>query len=331
MIDIYFTENYGKIYERNNDGILKKYHYESKLGKVEYVFLFREVKINGFTGFYDISTPYGYGGPLFLGYRDEFLPNLISEFRINFNKYCIDHNIITEFIRFHPLLKNYTYLDNFIELNYIRDTVYMDLTSPELIWNNISSKCRNMIRKAEKNGIEIILDKEKNSIKEFYKLYTQTMDRNKAEKYYFFDESFFNNTLELLGENIFLFNAVYNKKIISSTLIMKYGDYIHYHFSGSDREFTNLAPNNLLLYKIALWGYENNCKYFHLGGGFSGNEDPLFKFKKSFSKNGFSKFYIGKKIHNNEIYDKLTLEWKKLKNINNIEGVKYFPIYRSDI
>ena len=36
--------------------------------------------------------------------------------------------------------------------------MYIDLCSKEEIWNNIESKCRNKIRKAEKNNVAIVLD-----------------------------------------------------------------------------------------------------------------------------------------------------------------------------
>ena len=42
---------------------------------------------------------------------------------------------------------------------------------------------------------------------------------------------------------------------------------MNYHLSGSIREFSNLAPTNLLLYKAALWGCANGCKTLYLGGG----------------------------------------------------------------
>lgn len=60
------------------------------------------------------------------------------------------------------------------------------------------------------------------------------------------------------------------------------------------------------------------CKYFHFGGGVSSDmKDPLFKFKSGFSKEN-RKFYIGKKIHNQEIYDQIISIWEK-NNPNKID------------
>jgi lipid II:glycine glycyltransferase (peptidoglycan interpeptide bridge formation enzyme) len=328
--DIYFTPQYCKIYENNGDGILKNFSMNSRYGKVYYNFLIREIDwVIDNKRYYDITTPYGYGGPLFYDYEtDEDLKNLILEFKEEFEEYCQENDIVSEFIRFHPLIKNYLFMDNYMEISHIRDTVYIKLDSEKQIWHDMESTCRNKVRKAEKNNVYIELNNSEESLQTFIKLYNRTMVKNNAISYYFFKDKFFYDTMELLKGNIYIFNAVYDSKIISSALIMKYNEFAHYHFSGADPEYLKLAPNNLLLYKVALWAYENGCKYFHLGGGYLGNNDSLFEFKKSFSKNNLLKFYIGKKIHNKEIYIKLTEEWEKVNN-NKEKKNNFFPIYRA--
>ena len=50
-------------------------------------------------------------------------------------------------------------------------------------------------------------------------------------------------------------------------------------------------------------------KKFHLGGGINSDEqNPLFRFKRKFSKSKYD-FYIGKTIFNKEIYDLLCEDW----------------------
>ena len=60
------------------------------------------------------------------------------------------------------------------------------------------------------------------------------------------------------------------------------GKNAHYHLSGTLSEYMKLGANNYALYEIALdlckMGYEK----FHLGGGYGGDNSPLFKFKMSF-------------------------------------------------
>lgn len=323
-IDIYFLSKYGKIYERNGEGQLEEFKMKSINGDVTYMFLKRDINLKSDKKFYDIITPYGYGGPVFNVYSGKLLEDLVSDFKDKFELYCKENNIVSEFIRFHPLVCNHEEMNNYMEVCNIRNTICLDLNSEEDIWNNISSKCRNMIRKAEKNNVSIEIGNSKEDLDIFYNLYIDTMKKNNALDYYLFDYDFFKNTMELLRGNITIFKAIYEDKVISAALIMYYGDYMHYHFSGSDIDYCKLAANNLLLYRAAIWGYNQGFKYFHLGGGYSGNEDSLFKFKKSFYKGDIKDFYIGKKIHNIDLYNKLVDMAKSDRRINE----NYFPLYR---
>ena len=104
---------------------------------------------------------------------------------------------------------------------------------------------------------------------------------------------------------------------------MRYGKYLHYHLSGALKDFRELQANSLLLYEVAKWGSENGYKKFHLGGGYTSEDDSLYKFKKSFSKREDNDFFIGKKIYNKEQYD-------YLMNVlgENCEDSSFFPAYR---
>ena len=62
----------------------------------------------------------------------------------------------------------------------------------------------------------------------------------------------------------------------------------------------------------------------HHGGGRSNDEeDALYKFKKQFGKNTQLDFYIGKKVWNREVYDRLC------EKVNADRSSSFFPLYRS--
>lgn len=328
-IDIYYSPGYCEIYQKNNEGIAKLFVYEDESGYVYYPFLMREINElevgkNLKEKYYDIITPYGYGGPIHALKEEGNLEGLKKNFFNAFEAFCVQNNIVSEFVRFHPLIKNHLFSNEFLNPVAIRSTIYMDIENEDRIWSNIISKNRNMIRKAEKNGISV---EQNDNLEKFEELYYQTMDKNQATEYYYFNHEYFTSTMKNLKDNIKIFNAVLDGKVIASTMIMFKNKYMHYHLSGSDREYIKLAPNNLLLYKVALWGMDNGFKYFHLGGGYRGNDDSLFSFKKSFSKEGILDFYIGKKIHNSEIYNLLVEELKCLED-NDFEDNGFFPLYR---
>ncbi|MBR1796592.1 MAG: peptidoglycan bridge formation glycyltransferase FemA/FemB family protein [Clostridiales bacterium] len=249
--------------------------------------------------YYDFETPYGYGGPL----CDSAIPeNSQKCFLKEINEYAHANGIISQFVRFHPLLMNHEDAPLVFETRYLHDTIFIDTESPELIMQNMDSKNRNMVRKAAKNGVTI----ERRSIdqyQDFLPIYFETMEKDDAEEYYFFGEDYFKAQLELKN-NACIFYALLEGKPIAAA-IMYYNDrFIHYHLAGTHTEYRKFAPSNLLLYETACWASEQGIKKFHLGGGIT-QDDNLFGFKKQFNKNGRLPFVIGRTIFNNSSYDKL--------------------------
>lgn len=330
--DIYYTPEYFEIYQENGEGKAKLFVYKEEENIVYYPFLIREInslpffRTNSLLGdnkVFDITTPYGYGGPI-TNIDDSYERNqLIGNFNLSFKKFCMDNSIITEFVRFHPILKNQD-LYKTLDREYIRNTIFIDLTRSESeILQNYSPTNRNKIRKAERLGLTV-KTKSIGNLESFLELYYSTMDKNSAQEYYYFSRAFFENTINYLGDNIELIEVYFEDKVIGVGLFMQYHDFVHYHFSGSDREFLKFAPNNLMLDYMVKRAAHKGHKYFHLGGGYTNSQDDsLFKFKKGFNKLGELGFYIGKKVHNEELYNKI------IQYIPHDASYGYFPIYRN--
>ncbi|MGR9048714.1 lipid II:glycine glycyltransferase FemX [Halobacillus faecis] len=324
--DIYFTPEYLTLHELNGEGEATLFLYVEGNEFIYYPFLKRKLSElphlslnSNLSGeLYDITTPYGYGGPI-SNIKDASRKNqFYKNFTKAFENYCEKEGIVTEFVRFHPLIGNHQdYLS--IDSTYLRNTIHVDLTKDlDEIWANYDSTNRNRIRKANKNGLEVI-HKPLHQRKDFLRIYYATMDKNNASQYYYFSEQYFQNKAELLEEKAELFEVRYRGQIIFSGIFMRYGDFLHYDLVGSDLNYLKICPNNYVIDYAARWGKERGMKYLHLGGGYSGN-DNLFRFKKRFNKYGELPFYIGKKVHNNNIYQKLTERMDS--------GSGYFPMYR---
>ena len=319
--DIYFSHEYfmGSLLLDEGEAIL--FFFENGNGKVAYPVIKRKIENGANMELWDITTPYGYGGPLVSANGNQ--QALLLEFREAVDEYCKANRIVSEFVRFHPLLDNHNGLQSSMEVVHANNTVKIGLQEDGDLLGRIPGKNRNMIRKAMKNGVEIKKIGLEENLEEFILIYYATMRRNDAAAFYFFTEAYFRKTIELFGEDIHLFGAFVDGKMISATLILTRGNYMHYHLSGSLDGYRNLGANNLLLFKIAEWGQGRGIQNFHLGGGYSGQEDSLYRFKKTFTADGPSEFHIGKKIHNPNLYQMLVLE----KEIPEDSG--YFPLYRS--
>ena len=256
---------------------------------------------------------------------EELYPNKEITQVYNYDQFVdwIEKNgIISEFIRFHPMVKNSDASRYFYEVIQLGEVVHMDLTSPDTIWNNLTSKNRNMIRKAIKNDVKIYNGRFPGIYKKFRIIYNETMDKDDAEDYYYFKESFYDSVLNDLPQNAQVFWAEKDGHIIAASIMLEANGRMNYHLSGSIREFSSLAPGNLILYTAALWGCANGYKTFYLGGGVGSGKDNLFKYKRSFYKGELNHFYIGKKIYDYEKYNELVelREW--------VENPEYFPKYR---
>lgn len=326
-LDIYFNEDYGRLYEKIEGGILKSFKLECEFGKIKNIFIRREIPIRIEGKIYnDIITPYGYGGPIILACDDNNKENLINQYEKEFFKFCMDNNIVSEFIRFHPIEKNALDFKRIYNIEKNRITLGTNLKDFENpVESEFYPKCKRDIRKGLSNGISVEIKRSPGNLEEFINIYYETMNRNKAAEYYFFDKEYFNNILKSFSSNIMIVKAIFKGKVIASDFCLLSDKIIYVHLSGTLNKYLSLAPTYLLRYAEANWGKENGYNLVFYGGGKSSSlEDGLYKFKKKFSKNTFYDFYIGKKIWNEDIYRKLC-ESKKVSEVE-----KFFPAYRKN-
>lgn len=322
--DIYWLSGYVKAFQIHGDGEPLLFYYDTKETRGINVVMKRDIaKSEKFieklpeNTYFDFATPYGYGGWIIEGSNTD---NLFVEYE----KWCINNNVISEFVRFHPIVKNHIIVSEKYDVIPLGYTVALDLSSSETIWANVTSKNRNMIRKAQKNGIKIYSGRYPEIYKTFREIYNATMDKDNADEYYYFLPEFYDSVCNDLPQNAQVFYALWEDRVIAASIMLTANGKMNYHLSGSVKEYSNLSPTNLLLYEAALWGCANGCKTLYLGGGVGSGEDSLFKFKKSFYRlDDLNRFHIGKKIFNKEKYDELV----NMRSDSLNEG--FFPKYRA--
>ncbi len=324
-VDIYYYPEYVYLFELNGDGEAQCYvYYESPTDIVLYPFLKR--CINDLESFADIPlnisdiiSPYGYGGY----FRSSDLVDM-EKFYESFQAYCRQNQIVSEFIRFNPILKNQCYSPKDVQSHQWNETVVMDLTQPlEDLWTSMAPSCRNKIRKSKNCAVDIVIDHDAAHLETFYSIYCKTMERLGSQDYYFFPLKWFEDMLTLLKEHSVLFHALYRDSTIMSGIFLFTKDIINYFLSGSVYEMRNLASNNLMIYEVALWAQKQGIRYFHLGGGYLPN-DNLFRFKASFSPL-HTPFYTGEAIHDQNLYRALN---RRRWGLLGPKETHFFPTYR---
>lgn len=303
--DVYFTPEYYSLYQKYGDGEACCFVFETDEGFVLYPFLRNPITPLGYKldkEYYDIQGAYGYNG-IIVSNHDS---NLINAFWESFDSWCQENYIVAEFSRFHPLLNNQELAPPKMKTFFSRHTVALDLTDDDIWMHQISSKNRNMIRKAEKERVTIV---ESNDYETFRKLYDCTMSDLHAESFYFFPQSYYDEYKQTFKDNSLLCFALLDGKIIAGSMFMFSDYYAHYHLSARDREYSRYAANNLILWYGIQKAKERGCKWLHFGGGTTGDDgDSLLKFKKEFSKTQ-CEFWIGKRVHNQEVYNQIVEQW----------------------
>lgn len=320
--DTYWLSGYVKAFQIHGDGAPFLLFYEDGKTRGIHVVMKRDIAQDERfrnripeSEYFDVTTPYGYGGWLIEGEQTGPLFDAYSA-------WLHENGIISEFVRFHPMLQNHAACGDFYEVVPLGEVVHMDLTSPEVIWNNLTSKNRNMIRKALKNEIRIYNGRFPEIYETFRAIYNATMDKDGADDYYYFQPAFYASILEDLPQNAQVFWAEKDGTVIAASIMLTANGRMNYHLSGSLREYSSLAPGNLILYQAALWGCANGFQTLYLGGGVGSGEDSLFRFKRAFYKGELHRFSIGKRICDMARYAELV-------RLREETDRSYFPKYRA--
>jgi len=327
--DVYYLAEYSKAFQIHGDGDPILFYFDN--GKIRAINVVMKRDIAYDTNFknkiptdtyFDIITPYGYGGWIIDGEKVAYCDIFQS-----YEQYCIKNSIVCEFVRFHPVLQNNNGLEASYNIVELGKTISIDLLSKEQIFADFTSQNRNKIRKALKNDVAVYWGRSPLLFEKFEQIYNATMDKDDATEYYYFDNDFYYSILNDLKYNCLIFYAVYENKIISMSLIIFANNKAHYYLDGSVREYLKLSPTNLIFHEAAsVWALENGFKMLLLGGGLGGKEDSLFSFKKPFNREKINSFYIGKMIFNDKAYREL-IKIRQSESYFDLNSA-FFPIYR---
>ena len=105
------------------------------------------------------------------------------------------------------------------------------------IWMDFKQKVRKNVKRANSNGLQIIVENTDEHIEDFLRIYYCTMDRTNADEAYYFSRQFYKNLSEM-KDNVMYFYVVYQGQIISTELVI-YGKNNCYSYlgGGTDREY----------------------------------------------------------------------------------------------
>ena len=279
------------------------------------------------TSYYDLTTVYGYGGPISNIELAQVSEITNQHFKAAFLDFMQEENCICVFSRLHPFLNQHLLLESFGGVKDNGSTIYMDLTIPvEIQKSKYEKRLFRQIKKLRQSGYLIKEADTQEEVREFTEMYWKNMDRLNASSNYYFDEHYFNSLLRtptLESKLILIYNG---PELICGAVIMLSNEIIRNHLSATAANYLKESPSKLLTDEISMIGRRFGKKIFHLGGGVGGREDNLFKFKSYFSDLQI-KDHVWCFISNHEVYDQLVE-----KQISNTDAHSdYFPLYRKPV
>ena len=319
-LDIYYTPNYYDTWKKYENAEPTCLFYETRKTKFLYSFFKKEIK--GFSlkkKCYDVYTAYGYGG--ILTSNNNFTEKDINDLNNAIDKWCLKNDIISEFVRENFIFYQKMQSLRDIQHYHVRTNIYSNLK--EDMVSEFSKHAIRDIKKAKKNNLEFFLDKKFEYLNQFIALYTKTMKKLNASKYFYFNKNYFNAIKRDLKDNAELLCVFDDGLLIASNICLKSDLSYIYHLGSSLPEKLYLNPNDFLVSKMFHRGKKLGCHYLSLGGGISNkSNDSLFRYKKKFGTKQVP-IYIGKKIHDEKLYYEIQEEWEN-KYPRLVNKYKYF-------
>ncbi|MEJ8858367.1 hypothetical protein WKW79_27620 [Variovorax robiniae] len=231
------------------------------------------------SGFWDASSPYGYGGPLFTSSDSEFL-NLAWAAYVQWMR---EQSVVVEYLRFHPMTGNDYCYPGKVTPN--REVVWIDLEAGD--WTGqYAHRLRYSLKKASKFALHVEETPLSVHVSRFGRFYRDAMAEMGASDFYFFTDRYF----QLLASRPDAQLAVCRQGSeedapwLAACVLLRGSSISEYHLAGTTAEGRAVCASNFLLHACTRSANKSEQKIFYLGGGTDpSSENPLLFFKGSYS------------------------------------------------
>ena len=218
--DVYYLSGYAKAFQDHGDGEPLLLYYEHEGTRAMNVVMKRDISESDFLKnkiptrtYFDLSTPYGYGGFWTEGDASDPLNQ-------EYDNYCRDNGFVSEFVRFHLFSNYHLNYNGRVESN-SHNVVCLIEEPLEVIYRHFEHKVRKNIKRAVSSGLLVEIDTSGERVNDFIDIYNRTMMRTNARGYFLFPNNFF-ETINNLKNNIAYFHVLFEDKVISSELVLAF-------------------------------------------------------------------------------------------------------------
>ena len=268
------------------------------------------------TDFFDLTSVYGYGGPLFSKFTDR-----LTALNQIWNKMS-QSGAISLFSRMHPLFVE-EIPDEALRGQQLSEVVVIDVKQSNNLLASYRGSHRREIQNAQKLGVKIMADLECSNLLDFATLYRDSMQDLQASDYYYFSDDYFRSLKNSQEFKTFILFAELNGINIAASMFIITGKVMQYYLSGTVNSYRKISPSKVIISHAHELALQYGVEKIILGGGVGSAQDALFKFKAGFS-DITKPFYVTKKILNQDAYNEICIQ-KKI----NPDQTAFFPAYRA--
>jgi len=178
-----------------------------------------------------------------------------------------------------PFSESYSFESSFKPVSAICTLLDLRGYDQGKIWEGYKKHIRRDVRKAQRSGITIHRGESREDANIFYKLYSASMERNRAMAKY--PLRWFETLYEVLAKKGL--GAIYVAKLsdmaIAGNILIYSNSSTHYFHNGSQYEFLKFCPNELLVHWSIENAVEKKISFFDFMGSAS-DDLSLIRFKE---------------------------------------------------
>ncbi len=166
----------------------------------------------------------------------------------------------------------------------------LDLTrTEETIFSQFRESTQRNIRKAEKEGVSITIQRSYEAVKEFYGLHCKRRKEHglPPQPFKWFSRFFDHIIAKDMG---MVALAEYKGKLIAGAVYVYFMDQTTYKYGASDSRYQHLRSNNLIMWEAIRWCRMNGVKHFSFGRTEADNKG-LLQFKEGWGARESAIYY----------------------------------------
>ncbi|HWZ34537.1 MAG TPA: GNAT family N-acetyltransferase [Mucilaginibacter sp.] len=277
------------------------------------------------SAYYDLTSVYGYTGPISNLAMHCIPESLIAAFKTEFVNFLADGKFVSVFSRLTPFYQQTNILHRFGGLHDNGLTVVMDLSvDDDTRRKGYRNSTLPTLRQAWKMGVVVREEKGPRAVSTFTSIYLENMKHVGASETYMFNEDHFNKLLNTDEYDARVMLVYHGDNVMAGSIVTFTNGVMQAYLIGTRNEYRKYSPSKLLVDEICLLGKKMGMKYYNLGGGVGFKEDSLFTWKAAFS-NLLLPYKTWRYIANPTIYNALLEE----RGIDKNSDIDFFPLYRS--